>query len=82
MGTETALANYIDYLVSGLKDSKYTVSIFMDLSKAFDVLNHDILKDKLEHYGFQNNFLKFLMSFVNNREYFVSANGHTSQKDS
>ncbi len=78
MGTETALANYIDYLVSGLKDRKYTVSIFMDLSKAFDVLNHDILKNKLEHYGFRNNFLKFLMSFVNNREYFVSANGHTS----
>ena len=80
MGTETALANYIDYLVSGLKYRKYTVSIFMDLSKAFDVLNHDILKNKLEHYGFRNNFLKFLMSFVNNREYFVSANGHTSQK--
>ena len=49
MGTETALANYIDYILSGLKDKKYTISIFMDLSKAFDVLNHDILKSKLEH---------------------------------
>ena len=70
MGTETALANYIDYILSGLKDKKYTVSIFMDLSKAFDVLNHDILKSKLEHYGFRNNFLNFLMDFVQNREYF------------
>ena len=80
MGTETALAHYIDYILSGLKDKKYTVSIFMDLSKAFDVLNHDILKIKLEHYGFRGNFLSFLMNFVNNREYFVSANGHISHK--
>ena len=80
MGTETALANYIDYLLSGLKDKKYTVSIFMDLSKAFDVLNHNILKSKLEHYGFRSNFLNFLMSFIENREYFVSANGHISDK--
>ena len=63
MGTETALANYIDYILSGLKDKKYTVSIFMDLSKAFDVLNHDILKSKLEHYGFRNNFLNFFNGF-------------------
>ena len=80
MGTETALANYIDYIISGLREGNYTVSIFMDLSKAFDVLNHDILKSKLEHYGFRHNFLEFLMNFVKNRQYFVSANGHTSNK--
>ena len=78
MGTETALAHYIDYVLSGLKDEKYTVSIFMDLSKAFDVLNHNILKTKLEHYGFRSNFLDFIVNFIENREYFVSANGHIS----
>ena len=80
MDTDTALANYIDYLLSGFKDGKYTVSIFMDLSKAFDVLNHTILKNKLEHYGFRSNFLNFLMDFIQDREYFVSANGYTSHK--
>ena len=80
MGTETALANYIDYILSGLKHRQYTISIFMDLSKAFDVLNHDILKIKLEHYGFRNNFLNFLMNFVENCQYFVSVNDHTSYK--
>ena len=80
MGTETALAHYIDYILTGLKDKNYTVSIFMDLSKAFDVLNHDILKIKLEHYGFRSNFLNFLMNFIKDREYFVSTNGHTSNK--
>ena len=78
MGTDTALINYTDTILKGLNDKLYTVSIFMDLSKAFDVLNLEILKLKLEHYGFRNDFLGFLMSFVENREYFVSANGFTS----
>ena len=79
MGTDTALANYIDSIIKNLNNNQVTVSVFMDLSKAFDVLNHNILKCKLEHYGFRNNFLQFIMSFVEDREYFVSANGHISQ---
>ena len=78
MGTDTALANYVNRILKGLDEKLYTVSIFMDLSKAFDVLKHKILKSKLEHYGFRNNFLKFIMSFVENRNYFVSANGNIS----
>ena len=79
MGTDTALANYIDSIIKNLNNNQVTVSVFMDLSKAFDVLNHNILKCKLEHYGFRNNFLQFIMSFIENREYFVSANGHILQ---
>ena len=51
----------------------------MDLSKAFDVLNHNILFEKLEHYGFRGKFLDILTSFVSNRKYFVSANGLTPE---
>ena len=50
----------------------------MDLSKAFDVLNHDILYRKLEHNGFRGKFLELLMSFISNRKHFVSMNGNTS----
>ena len=78
MGTDTALANYVDTLIKNLNNNKYTVSIFMDLSKAFDVLNHNILKCKLEHYGFRHNFLQFIMDFIKDRKYFVSVNGHSS----
>ena len=64
MGTETALMNYIDYIQNQLNNKQYTISIFMDLSKAFDVINHDILRIKLKHYGFRGHFLDFLSNFV------------------
>ena len=51
MGTDTALINYIDTILTGLNDKLYTVSIFMDLSKAFDVLNLDILKILRLHFA-------------------------------
>ena len=47
----------------------------MDLSKAFDVIDHTILETKLEHYGFRGTFLKFIMSFIKDRKYFVCVNG-------
>ena len=53
MGTETALMNYIDHLQNELNNSKYAVSVFMDLSKAFDVIDRNILVTKLIHYGFR-----------------------------
>ena len=56
MGTETALLNYIDNIQKQLNNYKYIISIFMDLSKAFDVINHEILKNKLDHYGFRGFF--------------------------
>ena len=79
MGTETALLHYIDNLQKAMNDSKYSISIFMDLSKAFDVIDHKILETKLEHYGFRGNFLKFLMDFIRDRKYFVHANGQNSK---
>ena len=80
MGTETALLNYIDYIQNQLNDYKYTLSIFMDLSKAFDVINHNILRTKLEHYGFRGHFLDFLLNFIKDREYFVYVNESNSDK--
>ena len=75
MGTETALIDYINQIHQGLKNKHYIFSIFLDLSKAFDVMNHNILKTKLDHYGFRGKFLELLMDFVKDRQYYVSANG-------
>ena len=78
LSTESAIIQFINKVHKGLSKIHHTIAIFMDLSKAFDVLNHNILSEKLEHYGFRGKFLELLMSFISNREYFVSANGFTS----
>ena len=78
MSTESALMDFIDYIQDGLSKKEFVGSIFMDLSKAFDVMDHSILKSKLEHYGFRGDFLNFMMSFLGNREYFVNVNGINS----
>ena len=79
--TESALIDFIDYVHNGLSNKENVGSIFMDLSKAFDVMDHSILKTKLEHYGFRGKFLDYLMSFMKNREYFVHANGYKSNTE-
>ena len=73
--TESALLEFTNYIYEGLTNRNNVGSIFMDLSKAFDVINHSILETKLEHYGFRGIFLKFLMNFIQERKYFVSVNG-------
>ena len=50
----------------------------MDLSKAFDMITHEILQKKLEHYGFRGNFLSFIMNYLKDRKYFVCINGYLS----
>ncbi|CAL4201144.1 unnamed protein product, partial [Meganyctiphanes norvegica] len=75
MSTETAIINFIDKIHNGLNKINHTAAIFMDLSKAFDVLDHNILALKLNHYGFRGKSLELLLSFISNRKYFVCANG-------
>ena len=42
-------------------------ALFMDLSKAFDTLDHSLLLAKLSAYGFHNNSLSFVQSYLTNR---------------
>jgi len=46
-----ALANLIDRITNELEQKKFSIGIFIDLSKAFDTLNHSILVNKLQLYG-------------------------------
>ena len=47
-----AVLDFINDMNKAIDNNMYTARIFMDLSKAFDTIDHEILLDKLYHYGF------------------------------
>ena len=49
--TELAIIELVDKITKGIDQGKYTLGIFLDLSKAFDTIHHRILIKKLERYG-------------------------------
>ena len=51
--------------------NKIPLNIYLDLSKAFDTLDHAILFDKLFHHGIRGNPLKLISSYLENRQQFV-----------
>ena len=58
---------------------QYVLNIFLDLSKAFDTLDHTILSDKLLYYGIRGTAYNLLRSYLANREQFVELNDTASK---
>ena len=56
--TEYAAIEISDRIISAMDKNKIPLNIYLDLSKAFDTLDHAILLDKLFHYGIRGNPLK------------------------
>ena len=71
--TDPALIKLVDSICDSFNQNKYTLWVFIDLSKAFDTVDHNILIDKLNSYGIKNNSLKWFSSYLSNRKQFVQA---------
>ena len=69
--TEHALIELVDQIRSSIGENKMTCGIFIDLSKAFDTVNHQILLHKLEHYGIHGKALELFKSYLSNRKQYV-----------
>ena len=68
----------IDYICGALNDNEIAVAVFIDLRKAFDVIDHKILLSKLSKYGIKNTNLNWFASYLRNRKQFVMVNGSLS----
>ena len=59
-----------------LEKESYFSAIFMNLSKTFDTLNHNLLILKLGAYGFERDSLSFMKSYLNDRQQWVHVNSN------
>ena len=57
--------------MDAFNENKYTLGIFIDLSKAFDTVDHNILLKKLDMYGIKGKNLKWFHSYLTNRKQFI-----------
>jgi len=78
--TELALLDIYNKISSSLDLNYHTIGIFLDLSKAFDTIDHDILLSKLHHYGIRGTALDLLSSYLSDRHQFTSFGSHLSTR--
>ena len=65
--TQQALVSLIEKWKKILDDKGFGGAVLMDLSKAFDTLNHELLIAKLLAYGFKRDLLKLINDYLSNR---------------
>ncbi len=72
--TEYVALELVDRVMSEMDEKNTLVSIFLDLSKAFDILNHEILLEKLNYYGIKGIAHNLLESYLTGRKQYVDIN--------
>ena len=75
---ESAISELIGTIVKNKEQKKSTVGVFIDLSKAFDTLNHEMLLKKMERYGIRGCILEWFKSYLSNRKMRVKCTSPTT----
>lgn len=70
--TSLALLELIEEITNCIDKKMYAMGVFIDLKKAFDTIDHNLLLDKLERYGIRGVGLNWVSSYLSNRHQFVN----------
>jgi retron-type reverse transcriptase len=73
--TELAILHALDFIMKSLDGKIPVIALYIDVSKAFDSLDHSILLDKLFLYGFRGTSHLWLTSYLANRFQYVEISG-------
>ena len=79
LSTDLAVIDTVNYITSCLDNKLTTCSVFLDLSKAFNTINHKIVLNKLQKYGIRGHPLKRLENYLNHRIQVTKLNSFISQ---
>ena len=84
--TSYALIHLTDSIKEAVDQGKYCCGIFVDLQKAFDTVDHNILLGKLKHYGIRGVgygvrgvTYSWFESYLKDRKQYISINGYSSE---
>uniref|UniRef100_A0A023EYV3 Putative rna-directed dna polymerase from transposon x-element reverse transcriptase n=1 Tax=Triatoma infestans TaxID=30076 RepID=A0A023EYV3_TRIIF len=76
--TVDAVSSIVEEIIYAFEKKEKCVATFCDLSKAFDMVSHDILLEKLERYGIQGKSNRFFNEYLRGRRQYVCHNGNNS----
>ena len=76
--TNISIAKFLDKVISGVDEGVFGLGVFLDFRKAFDMVDHDILLDKMFHYGIRGTPLKLFKSYLSGRKQYVHINDFSS----
>ena len=75
---QTALTKIVDTWLNALNNKETVGAVFLDLTKAFDLVNHKLLLQKLASYKFSSSAQSWFQSYLNNRSQQVHISGKLS----
>ena len=76
--TSHALISITEKIQKALDSGQFACGVFIDLQKAFDTVDHDILLNKLLHYGVRGSANSWFKTYMTKRQQSVSINGFKS----
>jgi len=77
--TTQAILSITNSIQNAIEENEFSCGIFLDLKKAFDCVNHEILLSKLHHYGTRWVAGKWFYSYLSNRKQYVTIGGISSE---